>query len=307
MKNNSTDYKIIEGYEAIFFKKLDKIECLLQNLDKDYYENLCELFTDYKLNSNNLYKPIPRKKVPFKNNFKVKLSIGFASCSFMNILKSKLKKSIFSRKEKHGIFTLNISQVKYCNDFNIKKLLDEIGNSLLFEISKRSALSRLSIRLHHDVPDTKNKNWIDHINDLPNVSDKTGKFSLEKIYKPEPTSYFLTANTIQESMFYQFILYYHCLEYFFDNYDRNMCEEQKLEALLNDCFKAGEIEIKQYINKNKYLENYYYKRIEKNYSELIDAPITTGKDPSKGKINIKKIAKRIYKLRNAIVHKKLGR
>ena len=325
------DYKLIDGYEAIFSQRLGIIECQLGNFYEYEYESLCESLTNYKLefNLNEEQTSEPPLYLSFKNNFNVKISIGYYSKPFKKLLELKHDEYEFKRQNK---LTIKISLNKLKKHDEAKKVLEEIGNSALFEININY---QTSITLQQDKPNTKRNNFEYIIDKEMALAIDNDLDDLQIIYPSEPTSYFLKANIMHDLKFYQFLLFYHCLEYYFPQYSylylkdpidkvlkgnsnnnikkngvvneildviRNKSkverEEDVLKVLINCSFDESIEDINFYINNQDRLKEYFITSTE--YNAISKKPIY-GSDKI---ISLDKIALRIYDIRCAIVHKK---
>lgn len=293
-KSGLLDYKLVEGYEAIYSPKLEKIECQLKNIDEAYYEELCCHLTDYEQNFNRYGEQIsyPPTKVNIENAFYIEISIGYYSEPFKQMLKSKHSEYVFENQSK---FTLKISKSNIQTHKKAKRTLNEIGNSVLFEIDTNL---KIPIMLLPDQPMTKH--YIGEYTIDPEAAALCDAelHKLDCKYIAEPTSYFLKANVTNDMRFYQFLLFYHCLEYFFPNYTNSQINKEKnvLKKLINDCLEKNDI-INFIKNRNRLVK---YFIASKKYKEISEEPIYgNGKT-----ISLDKIALRIYDIRNAIVHQK---
>lgn len=334
-KSGLLDYKLVEGYEAIYSPKLEKIECQLKNIDEAYYEELCCHLTDYEQNFNRYGEQIsyPPTKVNIENAFYIEISIGYYSEPFKQMLKSKHSEYVFENQSK---FTLKISKSNIQTHKKAKRTLSEIGNSVLFEIDTNL---KIPIMLLPDQPMTKH--YIGEYTIDPEAAALCDAelHKLDCKYIAEPTSYFLTANVTNDLRFYQFLLYYHCLEYFFPKYSclhlekpikkvLNNITEKKinneqivhqilnqirktkkreseldiLKVLINSCFDKKEDDILNYIENRERLKQYF---LEGNdYRGISPKPIFKVDEGKNKNISLNQIAKRIYNIRCAIVHKK---
>lgn len=321
------NYKLIDGYEAIYSSSLGIVECQLGNFSEDDYEKLCCYMTSYKQRFDNDGNPIstPPSEIIFNNEFKAQISIGYYSKPFKQFLALKHNEYIFKRQNK---FTLKISDIIVNSHDEAKKNLKEFGYSVLFEIDINYYIS---ITLQQDQPNTK-RNIHEYIIDEEMASAIDNDLDdMQIIYPSEPTSYFLKANVTHDLRFYQFLLFYHCLEYYFPQYSylylkdpiekvfdinsnkngasndildviRNKLkvenERDLLKVLLNYCFDQSILDINNYIEKDDILKKYFINSTE--YKAISEKPIY-----SNGKIvSLDNIALRIHDIRCAIAHKK---
>ena len=287
------DFELIDGYEAIYSTSHGIVECQLGNLDEDDYEKLCcyMINHDQDFSSGGDTISIPPSEIPFKNDFDAKISIGYYSKPFNKLLELKHNDYVFKRQNK---FTLKISNAVFANHDEAKKVLEEIGNSLLFEICINYYIS---IILHQDQPNTKRNSYEYIIDKDRAIASETDLGKLKVKYPSEPTSYFLKANIMHDLKFYQFLLYYHCLEYYFPNYTNSQNDKEKivLKRVITDCIQQKDII--NFINNRDRLVKYFKSTI---YKKISKEPIYgNGKT-----VSIDNIALRIYDIRCAIVHKK---
>ena len=294
-KSGLLNYELIDGYEAIYSSSLRIVECQLGNFSEDDYEELCCYMTSYEQqfdHDGNLISS-PPSEIIFDNECKAKISIGYFSKPFRQLLALKHNDYVSKRQNK---FTLKISLNKLKKHDEAKKKLEKFGYSLLYEIDINYFIS---IILQKDQAITK-RNLYEWNIDKESVMALDNEWNnLKLIYPHEPTSYFLKANIMHDLRFYQFLLFYHCLEYYFpDLIDQTKSNKEiyLLTRLIEDCVQQNDV--KNFINNRKRLSKYFIKNT--TYKEISDYPIYgTGRI-----VSLNKVSLRIYDIRCSIVHKK---
>ena len=317
------DYELIDGYEAIYSVSKETIECQLSLISHDY-EYLCEnleLF-DPRYSEEGDLTNAPQIPIEIENGFNVKITIGYSSDSFKNYFCCK---GLSFYKD---IFTLKISDIQLKDHIDALNKLTEIGLSVLFSISRDL---QFSIVLINDQPSRDRFSFIKLKEDAALLSD--AKLSIiAKHYHIKPLGYLLNANVCNELPFYQFLQYYHCIEYFFTIYAGSRFKkdivnkisthqlsnndysniENALESLFKkskgftneleclkdvffDCLDAGDIN--SYIKTRRDLKSYYL--TSNNYNLISSEEIKESQS-----VSLDKLARRIYDIRNSIAHAK---
>jgi hypothetical protein len=288
IKSGLLDYNLVAGYEAIYSNS--EIECQLSMNEYDFI-NLCtHLLSNYypEYDDDGDIIDLP-DRTPIENNFGCKISIENASEAFATYQECK------GIKGKNNIFTITIiiSNKELISHDDAKTILKEIGLSTLFVISTNLNLD-LILMNHRPIytiwdPIKMHNTAMSFGVEPPNIS---------KRYDLNPMSYFLNANKCSELPFYQFLQYYHCLEYYFPQYSGN--EQTCLKELFLNCLI--DIDIKHFINTINCLKDYYLN--SENYLSISNKKISWNKDKN---YLISKLAVRIYNIRNSIVHSKEGK
>lgn len=313
-------YKLLKGYEAIYSPIKRNIECQLTGMNSTEYENLCHYISDYNpvySDESDMIELPPIVNLIY-NSFDVKLFIGYCSKAFQTLL--KCKHPIHSIN--NNIFSLTISDTDINSHQEALEKLTKFGLSVLFSISSKL---HINLNLLNDQP-RSNYRWFENFDEESAMLSDAELPNIKNIYKFEPLSYYLNANVCDELPFYQFLQYYHCFEYFFpecrvmrNNSNLTLVNKTNcLRSLINFVLKflkkkkfGGELEdlnylfskyfeekkLYDYIKTYSVLRKYYFET--NNYNKLSKFEIKHSKS-----ISLKKLAKRFYKIRNAIVHSK---
>jgi hypothetical protein len=318
------DCSLINGYEAIYSETNKTIECQLSLIESEY-EYLHYFQSDFNpcYDENGVSKNPPPDTFEIENSFGVDITIGCSSRAF-NALTECKGLSIYNKNPQ---YTLKISNI-HLNDYeDALENLTKIGLSVLFSISKDF---QISIILKNDQPSRiAFPAWVYDV-DSALLSD--AKLSnITKHYDTKPLSYLLNANVCNEMPLYQFLQFYHCIEYYFtkhagssikkniidtiskyaDSHDNfsdieralietfkkkvYLKEEQCLKDVFNDCIDAQNID--SYITNRDELKSYFLDTKDYESISLVDLYKTES-------ISLDILAKRIYEIRNSIVHAK---
>lgn len=321
------DYKLIDGYEAIYSPSKKIIECQL-SLNQNDYESLCDHLDVYSpiFSEEGEIINLPPNSTDIMNDLNFHISIGYCSNAFSILQACKG----LSKSERDTLFTLVISEIQMTNHKEAIDHLTKIGFSTLFSIANDL---QINIVLINDQP-TRDRFWSYRIDeDRVLRADADLLLKITKYYDIKPLSYFLNANKCSELPFYQFLQYYHCLEFYFTIYAGSRFKNDiikeisthtlsntdysNIETALENLFNkskgfAKEIEclkdvffgcldannINSYINTRRNLKSYFL--TTKNYSKISSEEI---KDNNC--ISLNKLARRIYDIRNSIAHAKL--
>jgi len=323
------NYKMIYGYEAIYSESDRIIECEL-SLTYNEYEELCyklhEFHPSYSHETGDLLDD-PPERVNLLNDWNVEISIGYCSDIFRTFLvcKGLLRSNAISS------FTIIISGKDIANHADAVNVLKKFVLSSLYSIT---TTLKTSIALKHDIPsksikfspgDIKTEDLLD--SGFEAVLDK-----LSKTFDIEPISYYLKANECNDLLFYQYLQYYHCIEYYYPKYigvrfkneikdliltnGESSNQILKIDSILDLKFKKfgnfkKEVEclkdlfsvclevdsILRFIDRRTSLKKYYL--LTKKYTYISPNEIIENSS-----ISLDKIATRFYAIRNSIVHAK---
>ncbi|MBB2951578.1 hypothetical protein [Sphingobacterium sp. JUb56] len=228
LKSNFEKYKYIKDYEAIWSTEEKVIECELENTRKFLgftllSRNLHRIFGENEYNSEDY------NRYEFDNSeVGIKISIGHASIEYALLACKSGAYSNFSFNRRK--ITIRIENISIPTHEKAQKILEKIGNSLLFKIDMTL---NLGLKLAQDRSFKKSFN-----------KNRKSEFLVDKSfpiyeYDKEPISLYWYAKSAYEMPLLQFLALYQILEFYFPIFSQKAAHQQIKDLIKDPRFNAN--------------------------------------------------------------------
>lgn len=243
LESNFEKYRYIKGFEGIWSKDLNCIECeiemhypssrFLQTLNKLFIEDKTnELTNDFdEIRDNEIGEELNSdsdiRKVTIYSLNNIEVDLGYCSKEFA--IFSSLKSMTPLRRITDRKITIQINGIDINTHEESLQCLLKISNSLFFQLSN---YLDFPIKLMNE-----RRNRRDRVNSHLNGDDVQASLSnaslLKYEYDNEPMSLYIHGRNLSDLPLNQFLSFYQTIEYYFPMYS-NMEAKQKIKRLLKD-------------------------------------------------------------------------
>lgn len=320
-------FKFIKDYEAIWSSELKVLECELQGIGSSIFENNTRFLYRRLANAFGANSEINDdifERFEFeKSESNCLITIGGASIEYAIL--SCLKNNVFNFEISKRRITLRIENINISTHDQALKILERIGNSILFKLD---LTSRVEMKLSED---REIRRGYQRRRKANNNLDKT--FPIYE-YDSEPMSLYWYAKSANGMPLLQFLAFYQILEFYFPIFSAKEAHQQikniikdprfnpnkdsditriihtinpnksqgfgseleQLKSTIRNCI-SNEVLI-EYINENQELIDFFKDKKSKKISSKTLNISNVNTDI------IKECAERIYEIRCRVVHTK---
>ncbi|WET69718.1 hypothetical protein [Sphingobacterium sp.] len=317
-------FKFIKDYEAIWSPELKIIECEVQLVDRLYFgPSLGIRRLSRALNQEITDQETPRFDL-VESEEGIKVSIGIASIEYAILGSSKTLIGSFDTIRRR--LTLKIENINLSTHDNAKKVLEKLGNSVLFKLD-------ITINLGFKLTEDKDirKSFFRHSNSTYEFDSTFPTYE----YDDEPMSLYWYAKGATDMPLLRFLALYQILEFYFPIYSQKDAHQQikniikdprfnpnkdsditkilstisqnknqlgygseldQLKATISNCLSSDEI--RDMIELNKEIAEFFR---DKKAKTLASKTLNIG---NKSSDLISECVERIYEIRCRVVHTK---